>query len=458
MILSIIGPTILELQCLLDVDYLDVISIIPARAAGFAFGALLVGVFHKQLNPISTTMAALTIIGICVTLLPWAASLHVALILAFIGYSGGGVISSTSNMFLMSMWGTESQPYMQALQFCFGFGSLVTPLLVSPFLSTIELPVDVLSASTAQEPGIVCSLENVKIRIPYAIIGTLALLTAMVFAFLHCFYRETDEHPSRLDKKVKVGGASHPGCKKKAVLVLTGFFLFSFMGIEIGMGSFTSSFAVKSDNRLSTQVGAYMTSLYWFTYTCFPLVLIIFINKISISLIITLELCILVVANIFLVPFGNTVECALWVGLALMGIALSMLWASTFSLLESYFPVTSGAASFLALSVCLGEWVYPLIMGHAMEASPQLYLWTISACTALLWILFGTLLLALETFFGSQDSLSLEKSLLETPATYGSVEEQLAENHKAKAHVGILALYSEFIDFPTENIPNIRFR
>ncbi|KAI1286379.1 hypothetical protein HDE_10987 [Halotydeus destructor] len=182
------------------------------------------------------------------------------------------------------------------------------------------------------------------------------------------------------------------------------------------MGTFITSFAVLGDLHLTKQVGAYMTSLYWFAYTFFRLLAIAFIDKIGIRQTIVLDLGILVVANIFLVPFANSVEWCLWVGIVLAGIGLSTIWASTYSLLESHFPVTSGAASFLCVSVCLGEWVYPVIMGYAFDDSAQLYLWFIFGCTVLCFLLFIMLCIALRAMVtGAQTPL---KSTL---ANYGSV-------------------------------------
>ncbi|KAI1281206.1 Major facilitator superfamily domain-containing protein 4A [Halotydeus destructor] len=324
MVLSIIGPTILELQCLLHVSYVDVVKVLPARMSGWVLGSLVVGIFHDRLNPISTLMVALAVMGICVILMPWTNSLYALLALAFIGCSGGGVIGNNATVLLLYMWGKESQLYMQALHFCFGLGSLVAPLLASPFLSAGDVPVEGLPSDTDQEGGL-CIKGNVSIRIPYAIIGSASLALAIVFAYLFCFSRQTDEHPSRLDKKDSVGGAKVVAWKKNMVLTVAGLFLFTLLGLEIGMGSFATSFAVKSDNHLSKRVGAYMTSLYWFTYTFFRLFALLFINRISISLNIALELGILVLANIILVPFGNSSEWCLWVGVALIGIGTSTL-------------------------------------------------------------------------------------------------------------------------------------
>ncbi|KAI1282602.1 hypothetical protein HDE_12977 [Halotydeus destructor] len=341
LVISIIGPTILELQCAVDVMYEDIIKIMPARASGYAFGSM---------------------IG--------------------------------CNVLILYMWGKDTQPYMQSMHFAFGLGGLVAPLLASPFLSAGEVPIEGLALNVTSATENSCSPAELQVYIPYAIVGTACILSAILFLYLFICHRHTEEHHSRKEKaeeNMAAGVKDEPIWTRRIVVLLTALFLFTLLGFEVGMGSFITSFAVMSDHHLTKQVGAYMTSLYWFTYTFFKLIFIPLIAKIGMYGNITLELGILVVANIFLVPFGNSVLWCLWVGVALVGIAITTLWAAVFVLLESYFPVTSGIASFLTVSACVGEWVYPVIMGYAMEADPQLFLWVIFACTVICCALFALL-------------------------------------------------------------------
>ncbi|KAI1286425.1 hypothetical protein HDE_10982 [Halotydeus destructor] len=344
---NIIGPTILELQCSVGVAYEDIIKILPAKSSGNAFGSFM-----------------------------------------------------ASNVLMLYMWGKESQPYMQALHFSFGLGSLVVPLVASPFLTAGEVPLEG-AASNLTSSVAKCNPQELRIHTPFAILGCYALTLALVFLYLSCYHRQTDAHPSRLVK----ADESVTGLKKDLVwskrmaILLAGMFLFTILGFEIGMGSFISSFAVMSDHHLSKQVGAYMTSLYFGTYTFFRLFAIGFVNRMSIFVNITGELVILVIANIFLVLFGNSVQWCLWVGIALAGMGISTIWAATFSLLESRFPVTSGIASFLSICTCLGGWVYPVIMGYAIEANPQMFLCVISVCTVLCCTLFAILSFVCKTRF-----------------------------------------------------------
>ncbi|KAI1286389.1 Major facilitator superfamily domain-containing protein 4A [Halotydeus destructor] len=374
LVLSIIGPTILELQCAVGVSYEDIVKILPARASGYALGSMTVGILYDRLNPLLTIAITSTTMGLLTILLPWADSLFSLLAVAFFCNLGGGMIDSTSNVFILYMWGQASQPYMQATHFCFGLGGLVAPLLASPFLSAGEAPIEGLAGNVTSAIENTCNPEALRIHIPYAMLGSACILSALFFLYLYCCHGNTEEHFSRHVKNDENGTADVKIdlMWKKVVVAITALFLFTLLGLEVGLGSFITSFAVMSDHHLTKQVGAYMTSLYWFTYTFFRLPAIPLIDKIGIHCSIVLELGITVIANMFLLPFGNSIVWCLWVGVALVGIGISTLWASLFILLESFFPVTSGIASFLTVSACLGEWVYPVIMGYAIEMNPQL--------------------------------------------------------------------------------------
>ncbi|KAI1306052.1 hypothetical protein HDE_01056 [Halotydeus destructor] len=376
---------------------------------------------HNRLNPILTITVSLTTMGSGVILIPWLTSLVTLLTVTFLCTIEGGMIDNSLSVLMLHMWGKEGQPYMQALHFSYGFGAFVAPVLASPYLSGGEVPISGLTRDLATSLND-CNPEALLIYIPYTIIGACCLGVASVFAYFSCYHRHTEEHPSRLvdvDDSAKVNSSVWA---KRTVILLAGLFIFSLLGFEIGMVSFITSFAVSSDLALSEQVGAYMTSLYWLTYTFFRLFVIAFINRISITLNITIELIILITANIFLLPFGNSVEWCLWVGIALTGIGMSTVWASTFGLLESHFPITSGTASFLVISGCVGEWVYPSIMGYAVETDSQLFLWTILACTVICCTFFAALCLALKKLVSCQSS-NATKTLFSATADYGAVSE-----------------------------------
>ncbi|KAI1304106.1 hypothetical protein HDE_01826 [Halotydeus destructor] len=259
-------------------------------------------------------------------------------------------------------------------------------LLVMTFMSTLGC-------------GMIDS-NDVHIHIPFAILGVYALVVAILFLYLFCFHRKTEAHASRIAKAVTMmlEAKKESVWKKRIVVMVAAMFMFTALGFEVGMGSFITSFAVMSDLHLTKQVGAYMTSLYWAMFTSFKLIAVGVSDKIGPYCSIIIDLIVLIVANAFLLPFGNSVQWCLWIGVSLVGVGTSSIWAALFGFLDNYVPVTSKIASFLIVSACVGEWVFPTIMGYAVETHPQIFLWVLTLCTLLCCILFFILNLLCRNF------------------------------------------------------------
>ncbi|KAI1281212.1 Major facilitator superfamily domain-containing protein 4B [Halotydeus destructor] len=388
--MGIVGPTIMELQCALGIPYEQVVQLITAKALGFSLGSLANGFLYDRVNPLLTLTTGMAAVAVCTILTPWSTSLVTLLIVGFLCNMSAGVIPPTTYVFVLHLWGKKSQPYMQAINFCFSFGALLAPLVASPFLSVPqELATDSIVTNITIGAQALCDPETLKVYIPYAILGVLALTLAALLLYLYLYHGKTDEHPSRLGGAVDIAkGGDDFAMQKGIILALAAIFLVTLHGVEVVMNNFIASFAVMSDLHLTKQLGAYMTSLFWFMITAGRLVAIWTIVKIGALHDITIHLVIIVVANGVLVPFGNSHPWCLWLGTALMGIGVSSVWASTFSLLELQFSVTSAMASFLVLCTCLAESAYPVFMGYAISNEPQLFLWLISACASLCIVSF----------------------------------------------------------------------
>lgn len=70
-----------------------------------------------------------------------------------------------------------------------------------------------------------------------------------------------------------------------------------------------------------------------------------------------IDLVLIVLSNVFLVPFANQYEWALWVGSALMGVGVSSIYPTLWSWLEMILPVTSKMTSVINSCACVGEFI-----------------------------------------------------------------------------------------------------
>ena len=213
---------------------------------------------------------------------------------------------------------------------------------------------------------VVYSPDDIRIQWAYLIIAVFMVLTAGVFLFLFACHADNPPHPSRTN--IDVNGQTQTTTNLltlRVILILVTLFLNVYYGLEIAMASFLTTYAVKSDLKLTKDTGALMTSTYWGTFTFFRLTTMFYIDFIGAQMNLALELGLIVIANIFLIPFGNMFEWALWAGSAIIGLGMSSIWASMYAYVEtSLCPVSDRMAATFTLAACIGEFIWPFLMGR----------------------------------------------------------------------------------------------
>ena len=256
-----------------------------------------------------------------------------------------------------------------ALHLCFGFGGTIAPLISKPFL----LPRLYCSENGTTTAGTNCTAgveltyppDAVQITWTYFMMSAILIVSAAFSLFLFIFHRETPRHPSRdvierTDSKAPVLNQR----VKTSIVTLTSAFMFIYFGLEIAMGSLLTTFAEKSNLGMTKLDGADLTFVYWLTFSFFRVFAVFYIEYIGSEYNLYFDLLIIMVANVFLVPFGNTYRWCLWTGVPLIGIGMSSVWASVFGFLEEkYFPVTTKMTAAFTMSSCIGEFVFPFLMG-----------------------------------------------------------------------------------------------
>ena len=100
------------------------------------------------------------------------------------------------------------------------------------------------------------------------------------------------------------------------------------------------------------------------------------------------ELILILIANVFLMGWGNTASWGLWTGTALLGLGTSSIWASVFGYIEPYIPVTSGMTASFISAACIGEFIIPALISNFVESEPRVFLWVTLYCSLAITILF----------------------------------------------------------------------
>lgn len=148
--------------------------------------------------------------------------------------------------------------------------------------------------------------------------------------------------------------------------------------------------------------------MFWGMFTFFRLFTIFYIDYVGAEKNIMFNLLLTVVACGFLVPFGGTSLWCLWVGIALMGLGTSSIWASVYGYLEQFFPVNSKIAATFTVTACLGEFILPTLMGNYLDSNPDIFLWVTLFCTLMTCVLFCVFNHICHKYYGQQKSKKMQ--------------------------------------------------
>lgn len=397
------GPTILDLQLTVGSTFDQITYIIPGRSVGYALGSAIVGVIFSFINVQALIAITCGLSAVFMGILPFNRTLYGLVATFFANGLVNGMLDTGSNMFTLVLWGRENGPFMQALHFAFGLGCFHAPLLAKPFLLELLEPINNVTTSVLGEDNSTTdyqdyvfpefTVEDVALEIPYGVIALFMLINCLIFSYIFLRYREVTPHPSRTQAETKEtlgGGFAVDKKVRYTIICLATVFMHVYCGLELAFGTLITSYAVKCDLHLDKATGAYMASVYWAFFTFFRLFAIFFADVIGAETNIYFNFMLIVLSNLFLIPFGDTNVYCLWAGIILMGLGTSSIWASIFGFLEDYFPVTSGMTASFSVAACLGQSIMPFIVGHFIDSYPPIFLWVTLTASTLLILLFST--------------------------------------------------------------------
>lgn len=311
-------------------------------------------------------------------------------------------------MFILKLWAKECPPFLQALHFSYGVGSLVAPMIVEPFLKESEESSDVVSSGfngteiavhqnfTALTPG------DIELIYPYYVVSIFTTLVSICFLMMFIKHRETKEHPSRNAEvthsedgmtKVKVMNNR----VKMLVVAMTSMFTFIYVGLEANIGTFIPAYSHKGPLHVSKKTGALMSSVYWLFFTCFRLVAVILSSMIGSTSILVLNLtnsligCTLMIVSQHNVPL-------FWFACVYIGIGLSSTWGSLFGFIESQFAMTANVVTCFTVGACIGCSVFPAAVGYFIDIDTRIFVYFNAVFSVVVACLFIAIFVVCKNF------------------------------------------------------------
>ncbi|GFY74381.1 sodium-dependent glucose transporter 1 [Trichonephila inaurata madagascariensis] len=369
---AIPGPTLLDLEKIVQVEASSLSQIYLGRSIGYLIGSFLGGVLLDFCKATQMLLLSYTfIVGAATFFIPWCRSLWLLIGVMSVSGLAMGAQDTGLNVWCLSFWNDESSPFFQALHFFFGIGASLAPLIAGPFLSKV---VDGNSTLNDTQPSFNGTFEIPSITYAYGIIGIFTLAIAAMFAFLFLIKVSESEHKETVIYR-------DPSGFHRFFIILTSFLLLSvYAGIEIGFGQMIAVYAVKSNHKFSQFYASCITSVYWGTFTLSRGLSIFLAIKFSPITIVLCDFSVMCLAAVVLSTIGNIYSNFLWLGTALLGLGLASFYATTITWVERHVNVTNKVGSSFVVAASFGEMIAPLAISQYVKEVPEILMYIVAGC------------------------------------------------------------------------------
>ncbi|CAG2164568.1 unnamed protein product [Oppiella nova] len=333
--------------------------------------------------------------SISTALTPLLQSFPTFMILAVFFGLGEGGFDTACHAWILEMWENDNGPYMQALHFTFGLGTVLAPLISYKFLgenihkhvntvsSVQEFPINNMTSSTQlmiSGPSVERSRKSSKaslLRSHESTAGESVKLLNNNFEAKHLSDRTRGKPYSK-------------GYLISLVSICSVMFCF-YEGMENINFEYLATFNINTELELSKQTSDLIASAMSTAYTIGRGVGIFLAIKIQPKYFLYLDLILISLGNGILYAFSNTSEVMVYIGTITLGFGFSTVFPCVFSYMELFIPMTDMICGIITVSGALIAIIDPIIVGRYITEAPYILLYLNIGSTILVIIAFLTI-------------------------------------------------------------------
>lgn len=341
--------------------------IITASSIGFLIANLVIGRLYDRIPGHRLMMIAAIITAIIVALLPLANRIGWLFFIFLLSGTARGALILGTNTLPLWIHGEKSATVMTALAGFFGAGSILGPMIVSRILDL-----------TGQTDWVFWISS----------IGFLLLLPLTFLIPSPPIRKEPVSNPKSL--------AAHTINENKQIIVLMAIFLVFYVGAEVGLGSWITTFG-KTQLPLEEAARAYeLASAFWLAMMGGRFLSSLLSTRIGTEKLLALNLFGMI-ASLLVVIFSAGTWGLLLGGTIILGLSMASMFPLIFSWAEEVMDVTGRISSSLFIGASTGSIIFPLVMGNLMEnANPISVMVMLLGMTLVNIVIFGFLYLAIR--------------------------------------------------------------
>ena len=360
----LIGPSRFDVADNVHSDLLGVSYGPMVRAAGTGFGALLSSLILSRISRQTGHIATAGVAGLSVLAVPFARQLWQYIASEFVYGIANGVNGSNKNAWILEMWETKANPYLQGMHFMYSIGSVIAPLLVEPFLSN--------ESTTPSE-------RQSRILIPFSIVCGLIIITALSYIFLYkrVPYIDSKRTIQKITaKKTDKGNDEQPPEYYNAVLIiLSGILMCSYTGIELSTLGFSATFVYCLPLGFSKADAAFVSCVLSASFAAGRFASIFIALRLKTRTMLCGSFVFMITGNVLMFVFATNSRLMVWLAFVVIGLGNSCVNPCVFSFVEERINVTTGISSIFVLSACLSSLGLPVLLGRFMEEYPLVYVY-----------------------------------------------------------------------------------
>lgn len=334
---GIVGPT---LPALAERGFSTVGTfgiLFSVRSLGYLIGTLTLARLLDRFKPHLLMGLAQVGAGLCLAGVAWMHTLPQLIALFFIATLLESVISVGTNTSILWTFKRRSGPLINGLHAFFGMGAFLSPLLVARLLS----------------------LDS-GLKTAYWVVGGIFILSGLWMLRLPC-----NPHPPVESKDSEVRQSRR---SDGLLIVMGALFLFFYVGAEVSFGGWYYTY-LTGENLVSVETGAYLVSLFWFTFTVGRLASVWVVTKLTPQRLLPIAL-VGALAGISLLMFrpaaGSTL---LWVTPLLLGFCLAPIFPTAYSWISQVVPLNGKLTGYLYLGDSMGAMILPWLIGRVIDSS-----------------------------------------------------------------------------------------
>jgi len=359
-----IGPVLGELAENTSTSLVLIGSVITFLFMGSLAAQLIAGPLMDKLGLHIIVLVSLLLAGFGLPLFINARSFPLMLALVLFTGLGQGGIDLSANLLVSAAYPKNTAFMLNLLHFFFGLGSFFGPALVS--LSIV--------------------VTGSGMLVHWVAAGIFLILAAVMVLFRSA-PRQT---PAPLKTAAGEIQAGKQVFRSPVLWLLSGLILL-YVGVEVGLGSWTTRFLAIS-TQMAEQNGALVTSAYWGALTIGRLAVAAVSRRISHTRLLTIMLSLSLVGSFgIFFSLGTVLPTILFI--ILTGFSFGTIYPTSVAVTMLEFPEDQGkSVGLLAAIGSMGGLVLPWAAGIMLETvSPMLFALFICACIVVLFILLLTL-------------------------------------------------------------------